>query len=172
ANMTPQDTTTQYTQFLLEAQHLQRLYSDKISLLIGMETENIHPSTLTDLSTLLATHKIDYLVGSVHHVNGYPIDFDELRYAEAESALGGTEELFLAYFDAQHDLLVHAKPPVVGHFDLIRIFRGEFELTGRCWEKIRRNVGVIREYGGLVEINSRAWKKGLRDAYPQRDILQ
>lgn len=161
-----------YSSFLTHARDLQTKYHSQISLLIGMETENIHPNTLSELSRLLSTHKIDYIVGSVHHVHGHPIDFDEPRYAKAEQALGGTENLFLAYFDAQHDLLVHAKPIVVGHFDLIRIFRHDFVLSDAVWEKIRRNVKVIVEYGGLVEINSRAWKKGLKDAYPQRDILQ
>lgn len=170
--MTPSDTLTQYTGFLTEARKLQQTHARSISLPIGMETENIHPKTLTDLTLLLQTHKIDYLVGSVHHVHGHPIDFDPPRYAEAERALGGTENLFLAYFDAQYELLRQAKPLVVGHFDLIRIFRHDFALSKPVWEKIRRNVDVIVEYGGLVEINSRAWKKGLRDAYPQRDILQ
>ncbi|KAJ3055172.1 Enolase-phosphatase E1 [Rhizophlyctis rosea] len=173
ANLTPEDTTTLYTTFLSQANHLRQKYASQISLLVGIETENIHPTTLSELSTLLKTHpSISYTVGSVHHVQSHPIDFSEHLYTTAETALGGTENLFLAYFDAQYELLEKVKPTVVGHFDLVRIFRGGWELTERVWGKVRRNVGVIVGYGGLVEINSRAWKKGLRNAYPQRDILK
>ncbi|KAI8818613.1 Polymerase/histidinol phosphatase-like protein [Fimicolochytrium jonesii] len=172
AGLTPSDLSLTFDNYLVEARRLQQKYSSRIPLLVGAETELIHSTTLKELDELQSRHKLDYLVGSVHHVQGYPLDYDSEGYAVAEAAVGGTEALFLDYFNAQYELLSHVKPAVVGHFDLVRIFRPDHVLSDDIWAKIKRNVLKIVEYGGLVEINSRAWKKGLKDAYPQRDILR
>lgn len=74
-------------------------------------------------------------------------------------------------------MLQSVQPEVVGHFDLIRIFADKdlgdaTLLESEVWELIVRNLEYVIKYGGLFEINSRSWKKGLRDAYPQRDIIK
>ncbi|KAI9347211.1 Polymerase/histidinol phosphatase-like protein [Obelidium mucronatum] len=191
-SMTPQDTNTQFQDFLKEARLLQLEFKDRIHLIVGMETELIHAETLAEATQLVQQHNLDYLVGSVHHVNQVPIDFDLEMYNRAESAAlekkramesengkessllvnDATECLFQDYFDAQYELLRNLKPQVVGHFDLIGMFRPDHELSQVCWEKIRRNVAVIVEYDGIVEVNSRAWKKGLAFAYPRKSIME
>ncbi|KAJ3065994.1 histidinolphosphatase [Podochytrium sp. JEL0797] len=184
-NMSPRDTTAQFLAFLEEARSLQREFKDQIHLLVGMETELIHAHTVAEATALVSEHPLDYLVGSVHHVNQIPIDFDLAMYARAEvvafekaAASGGesgtsaTECLFRDYFDAQWELLVQLKPMVVGHFDLVGMFRPDHALSEECWGKVRRNVDVIVGYGGIVELNSRAWKKGLEYAYPRKEIVQ
>ncbi|KAJ1549543.1 histidinolphosphatase [Cladochytrium tenue] len=178
-DMTPEDTAVAYRDFVAEARRLQAQHAGEIRLLVGMETELIHDSTLDELQALRSRHALDYIVGSLHHVNGVPIDFDEAMYAAAEAAAGArepslapTEALFRQYFDAQMELLRGCRPDVVGHFDLIRIFRPGFALSPEVWARVERNVAFVAEYGGLVEVNSRAWKKNLPDAYPFRDILQ
>lgn len=66
-----------YESFLTEAIRLRTLYSDQISLLIGLETDCITELDLIGTTDLLFAHpEVDYIVGSVHHVNGIPIDFD------------------------------------------------------------------------------------------------
>ncbi|ORZ05362.1 Polymerase/histidinol phosphatase-like protein [Lobosporangium transversale] len=113
---------------------------------------------------------------------------------------GSWQVLFREYFDAQFQMLQGLQPEVVGHLDLVRIFfsaingchhhqgkdqnksqeqheqetarQNQNKLTPDLWELVRRNVDYVVGYGGLFELNSRAWKKGLADAYPQRDILE
>ncbi|KAJ3019248.1 histidinolphosphatase [Thoreauomyces humboldtii] len=172
AKTTPTDLHATFRAFTVEARRLRLLYPT-ITLLIGCETEYIRPSSLSHLHRLLATHDLDYTMGSIHHVDGHPIDYSLRTYEEAERACGGTEELFRRYFDQQFDMISQCRPSVVGHFDLVRMFRGgdDWVLSDEVWERVRRNVDLIVGYGGLVEINSRAWKKDLRDAYPQRDVL-
>ncbi|KAI9106070.1 Polymerase/histidinol phosphatase-like protein [Phlyctochytrium arcticum] len=171
-HLTPADLNKTFTNYVVVARALQSKYKDQIRLLVGAETEYIHETSLQDLVSLRKETPLDYVVGSVHHVQGHPIDFDLSRLETAENHLGGTEALFLAYFDAQYEMLRHIKPEVVGHFDLIRMFRPSHPLSNETWSKIKRNVREIKASGGLVEINSRAWKKGLPSAYPLRDILE
>ncbi|KAI8904172.1 Polymerase/histidinol phosphatase-like protein, partial [Powellomyces hirtus] len=171
--LAPSDLTTTFHNYVIEARRLQTKYASQIHLLVGCETEHIHSSTLDELEALRASVPLDYVVASVHHVNGHPLDFDLTRYAAAEESAGGTEGLFLAYFHAQREILERVEQPaVVGHFDLVRLFRPDLPLSEEVWKAVRRNVDVIVAKGALVEINSRAWKKGLKDAYPQRDILE
>lgn len=90
---------------------------------------------------------------------------------------GSLADLYVRYFDEQFVMLQSVQPEVVGHFDLVRIFADQSVadktlLEPKVWDRIVRNIHCIVEYGGLFEINSRSWKKGLRDAYPQRDIIK
>jgi histidinol-phosphatase (PHP family) len=98
----------------------------------------------------------------------------EKALAQAEGSL---ENLYKRYFDEQYLMLQAVRPEVVGHFDLIRIFANQSVADGtlllpEVWKRVVRNLEYVIAYGGLFEINSRSWKKGLRDAYPQRDIIQ
>lgn len=159
----------------MEARRLQKEYELQIKILVGCEIEFITPAYKQYISELRHQHSIDYVVGSLHHVKGTPIDFSTELYEKAlEQHSNGLYSLFEAYFDEQYQMLQAVRPEVVGHFDLIRIFRTESNagINDKVWEKIVRNVEYVISYGGLFEINSRAWKKGLRDAYPQRDIFK
>lgn len=178
---TPEHLQQLFPKFIQEARQLRTEYKNRIRLLIGLESELIYPSMLDDVQDLIKRHNLDYIVGSVHHVEGIPIDYDIATYQLAENAalkqMGGegtmtpTEAIFLRYFDLQFEMLQRLKPAIVGHFDLVRLFRPNHPLSEACWQKIKRNVAFVVEYGGLFELNSRAWKKGLH-GYPFDDILQ
>lgn len=148
-------------------------------ILVGFESEWIRPSTLDIIEGLLTQWKpfLDFFVGSVHHVHTFPIDFDDVTYKQARHKAGGNDiGLFLDYFDAQLDMLQALKPPVVGHFDLIRLKSDDpntqFTSLGPVWHKIKRNLEFICSYGGCVELNSAALRKGLAEPYPCTSICQ
>ena len=163
--------------FYVEATRLREKYASQIDILIGFEAEWIRPNSLRLFLELLNKHDFDLFVGSVHHVHTIAIDFDKPTNHEARKVAGGTDErLFEDYFDAQYDMLQQLKPPVVGHFDLIRLYSDEpdhsmRELDG-VWNKVKRNLGFIAGYGGLLELNSAALRKGMAQPYPATDICQ
>jgi histidinol-phosphatase (PHP family) len=133
-----------------------------------METEWIHAGTLGEINALRGD--VDYIVGSLHHLNSIPLDWSfEMFSALLKDAT--LDEVFDQYFDAQFDML-QLKPEVAGHFDLIRIWHPTTTFNPSTWEKIRRNIAFIAGYGGLVELNSRAFKKGMKAAYPLPDVLK
>ncbi|KAF9290964.1 histidinolphosphatase [Mortierella alpina] len=144
--------------------------------------------------------QVQYIVGSLHHVHNIPLDFSQELYLKALDVVGqgSWQTLFREYFNTQFEMLQGLEPEVVGHLDLVRIFFGAIKghqhghghghadeqeleqgneangnrLTEELWTLVKRNVDFVIAYGGLFELNSRAWKKGLADAYPQRDILE
>ncbi|OAL03365.1 histidinol-phosphatase [Phaeosphaeriaceae sp. SRC1lsM3a] len=163
--------------FYAEACRLRDVYADRIQILIGFESEWIRPSTLQLIQEILGKYTFDFFMGSIHHMHTIPIDFDRAMYEAARSKAGGTDErLFEDYFDAQFDMLQALRPPVVGHFDLIRLLSdhrdADFKDMTLVWEKIQRNLEYVVAYGGRLEINSSGLRKGLAEPYPCLPICQ
>lgn len=166
-HMKPSDTLEIFSLFHAQAR-LEQREAQSIHLLVGMEIEWIHPNTFNELSALLAQFHVDFLVGSVHHVDEVPIDFSKEVFAQLEER-HEIQEIYSKYFDAQFEMLQKVKPLVVGHFDLIRIFVDQ-QFNAKVLEKVNRNIDFIVANNLLVEINSRGFKK-CASAYPFRDVL-
>ena len=174
---TPESLEQLYDDFYHAARRLQQAYADRIQLFVGFEGEWIRDSTLQIIQGLLGKYHLDLFVGSVHHVHTVPIDYDTPSYHKARSISGGTDsELFADYFDAQYAMLQALKPPVIGHFDLIRLKSDDpnrsFRTWPDVWEKLMRNLKFAAEYGGVVELNSSSLRKGMSEAYPQVEICK
>jgi histidinol-phosphatase (PHP family) len=176
---TPESLEQLYDDFYQEAQRLRKVYADQIQLFIGFESEWIRDASLGIVQGLLAKYGVDLFVGSVHHVHSWPIDYDYEMYYKARNIAGGQDgQLFSDYFDAQYAMLQALKPPVVGHFDLIRLksdkpndsFR--LDRPPEVWDKIMRNLKFIADYGGVLELNSSSLRKGMVEPYPKVEICR
>ncbi|KIY00653.1 uncharacterized protein Z520_03317 [Fonsecaea multimorphosa CBS 102226] len=163
--------------YVAEALRLRQKYKDRIGLPLGFEGEWIRPESEDLIKRSLETHPYDFFIGSVHHVHTIPIDYDHAMYKEARSKAGGTDErIFEDYFDAQFAMLQTLRPPVVGHFDLIRLKSDDpnqsFKPMRGVWARISRNLDCVAEYGGILEINSAAVRKGMDEPYPKAEICE
>jgi histidinol-phosphatase (PHP family) len=161
--------------YFAEACRLREQYKDQIELPIGFESDWIRPESRDLIERSLRNHPFDFFVGSVHHVHTIPIDYDHDMYRDARDKAGSSDELlFQDYFDAQFDMLRAVRPPVVGHFDLIRLKSDDpdtaFAQMGGVWQRIERNLTFIASYGGVLEINTAALRKGMSEPYPGRAI--
>eukprot|EP01135_Chromosphaera_perkinsii_P001837 Nk52_evm16s211 gene=Nk52_evmTU16s211 len=192
--------------FVREARRLQVEYVDKIRLWVGMETDYIggcvpwrewsgeegkttqgveenrsgeewEKAYVEYINSLVEKYQLDYVVGSLHHVCGLPIDFDEASCSFTKERLCGGDSRVLTrrYYDEQWRMLQSLRPQVVGHLDLVRLYGGGAygKEEEEIWQRITRNVDFIGSYGGIIEINSSAIRKGLEGGpYPQVDILR
>ena len=172
----------QFEGYIEEAHRLKLAYRDEIALLVGLETEYITSLDLDNLEKVLERfgEKIEYIVGSVHHVRGVPIDFDLATFRSCVGAFeGGTEhgrmEGFLcAYFDAQCEVLERFRPEVVGHIDLCRLYNPELVFSDypRAKEKLERNIRFAVNYGAIFEVSAAPFRKGWDTAFPGTDVLE
>ena len=160
-----------------------------------METENISEIDLSGAEDLIKDERIDYIVGSVHHVGGIPIDFDDPTWRRAviqchtlaSSGRGSIEDsarsasvkdlepFLVAYFDAQYEMLQRLQPEVIGHFDLCLLYTPDVRLSvagDEVWGRVKRNVAYAASYGGLFEANSAALRKGWKTSYPSPEVLE
>ncbi|KAJ5890807.1 uncharacterized protein N7473_007035 [Penicillium subrubescens] len=163
--------------YFTEALRLRKKYSSQISIIIGFECDWIRPSSQTVIARSLSRFPFEFFIGSVHHMHTIPIDYDHEMYIRARDIAGGTDErLFEDYFDAQLDMLKALKPPVVGHFDLIRLKSDDpersFKTWPGVWERVVRNLEFVVGYGGLVEVNGAALRKGMSEPYPKGEICE
>lgn len=161
----------------MEATRLQTAYASEIEIFIGVEVDWIRPSSMRWIHGLLESRRFDLFIGSIHHVHTIPIDYDRNMYVEARVRSGGTDQqLFEDYFDLQFEMLQALKPPVVGHFDLIRLKSDDPNADCLRWDavrqKISRNLDYIVGYGGHLELSSAALRKGLSEPYPAKPICQ
>ncbi|CUS10819.1 unnamed protein product [Tuber aestivum] len=176
AHQTPFDLYKTFQQYYDTALRLRARYQHLIHLLVGFELDYIRPSSIALVRNLQEVYKFDFFVGSVHHVNTIPIDFDRPMYLRALESVGGEENrLFEAYFDAQYEMLTQLKPAVVGHWDLIRLFSENpakplVEYGSGVWDRVVRNVDFVLSYSGLTELNSASFRKGWDEPYPRRDL--
>lgn len=176
-----QDLMDTFEAYLVEAHRLKQVHAETCTLLVGLETEFIDEDGLDRLEQLLERHAgtIEYLVGSVHHCDSAPIDFDREHYDACLAAQPGDSDavrlqrLLCTYFDNQYKVLSRLQPEVVGHFDLCRLYYPEtdFQSYPEVWSRVERNVDYAISYGALFEINASAFRKGWSTAYPGADIF-
>ncbi|KAL9040595.1 MAG: hypothetical protein Q9180_001810 [Flavoplaca navasiana] len=164
-----------FRQYYVEARRIQQAYLADINILIGMEVDWIRPSSKVYIQDLLTEYPLELFIGSVHHVHCVPIDYSIALFDEARNLSGGSnEKLFEDYFDLQYEMLTALKPPIVGHFDLIRLKSDEpntnFAGMEGVQRRISRNLTFIANYGGVLELNSAALRKGLKEPYPNAEI--
>ena len=147
-------------------------------MLVGVEIDWIRPESQPDIEHLLNTRQLDLFVGSVHHVHGIPTDYSRDFYIKARnlSGMSTDEGIFGDYFDLQLEMLQALRPPIVGHFDVIRLLcdqpDGSFTKWPSVWQKVLRNLDFVQEYGGVLEINSAALRKGMKEPYPKGEICK
>ncbi|QRV97866.1 ATP-dependent permease MDL1, mitochondrial [Ceratobasidium sp. AG-Ba] len=187
AGLTTHDLEQAFDSYVQEAHRLKGVYAEQITLLVGLESDYITANDLDQLDALLTRYsgKIEYVVGSVHHCNGVPIDFDKPTFERCVSSFSTADAALIdphqptdaqlsyleAYFDAQLELMQRVHPEVIGHFDLCRLYTPKLDLTG-VWSRIERNVQYAIEYGAVFELNAAAFRKAWNSPYPGRDIVQ
>jgi len=185
--LSPDDLVKLFADFLDEAHKLKSQYAPQITLLVGLETEYITEQDLDMLSSILSEHsdRIEYIVGSIHHVQEVPIDFDRpmfdnalRKFASAAetnvSDVSHMEQFLSAYFDGQYTLLERFHPEIIGHLDLCRLYNPglRFAEYPNALSKLKRNISFAVGYGALFEFNAAALRKGWPTSYPGKDVVE
>jgi histidinol-phosphatase (PHP family) len=109
----------------------------------------------------------DYVIGSVHRVDGDEVDraTDQSVYERYE-----TYELYAAYYRNVQEAALSGRFEVIGHPDLIKIFR-------RYPEKdiaplLEETADAVAESGVVVDVNAAGLRKPVGEIYPSRKFLE
>lgn len=173
-DLTPSDLETTFEAYVAQARKLREQVAGKLDLLVGFETERLPPEDwFGRMSALRERFKPDYIVGSVHDVDGLVIDYTPEATQKVAEAKGGMENLRLKYFDAVKDLVSALRPEVVGHIDLIRKFDGpEPSFSPAVSRRIDDALEAVRAAGSVLEVNCATHRRGLGPVYPLPAILE
>ena len=163
-----------FADYIRECRRLQDKYRSAIRIYVGMEIET-YPGATDRIRELQAEFSPDYIVGSVHHVDGVNFDGSARDYEAAVNLSGGIVSLYMRYFDIQYQMIQDLKPQVVGHFDLVRLFDAAYAdhlSLPDIRTRIQRNLGLIADLDLILDVNVRALVKGAAEPYPARWILE
>ena len=109
----------------------------------------------------------DYVIGSVHRVDGDEVDraTDQSVYERYE-----TYELYAAYYRNVREAALSGRFEVIGHPDLIKIFRRypDRDIT----PLLEETADAVAESGVVVDVNAAGLRKPVGEIYPSRKFLE
>ncbi len=143
--------------------HAKERYKNDIDILLGYEVDWLQGHM--DERVLHAN--VDYLIGSVHFIDKWGFDNPEF--------IGGwknkdIDEIWQAYFEATEAMAESGKFDIVGHFDLIKVFKfmPKKEITSLAENALQ----AIKKSNMVMEINTAGLRKPVGEMYPSRALLE
>ncbi|MFA5460704.1 MAG: histidinol-phosphatase [Sulfurimonas sp.] len=154
------DQMREYEQNILEAKEH---YKDKIEILLGYEVDYLRGY----MDERVLNAKVDYLIGSVHFINEWGFDNPEFIKDYENQDI---DEIWQKYFNAIEEMAKSKLFDIVGHLDLIKIFK--FMPKGNIVDIAKNTLLAIKESGMSVEINVAGFRKPIAEAYPSPELLK
>lgn len=143
--------------------HAKERYKNDIDILLGYEVDWLQGHM--DERVLHAD--VDYLIGSVHFIDKWGFDNPEF--------IGGwknkdIDEIWQAYFDATEAMAKSGKFDIVGHLDLIKVFK--FMPKQEITSLAKNALQAIKKSNMVMEINTAGLRKPVGEMYPSRALLE
>jgi histidinol-phosphatase (PHP family) len=138
-----------------------------LTLRLGVEAD-FFPETVEQVRANLSAYPFDYVIGSVHYVDGFPIDYQ----ANVWDALSDDErnEKWRLYWRRIRELAESRAFDFVGHLDLPKKFghRPTVDLSAEA----HAALDAIAAAGMAIEINTAGWSLPAAEAYPSLELLR
>ena len=137
-------------------------YKEKIEILLGYEVDYL-PGFM-DERVLKAN--VDYLIGSVHFIEGWGFDNPEFIGKWEEQDI---DEIWQKYFDTIEAMANSKLFEIVGHLDLIKVFK--FMPKKNILTMAHKALLAIKNAGMVLELNVAGYRKDVAEAYPSKELL-
>jgi histidinol-phosphatase (PHP family) len=138
-------------------------YQDEIEIRLGYEVDWL-PGHMDDR---VLNAKVDYLIGSVHFIDKWSFDNPEFIGGWKER---NVDEIWEAYFEATEVMAKSGKFDIVGHLDLIKVFKYLPRKDIRLLAK--DSLKAIRQSGMVLEVNTAGLRKPIGELYPSKQLLE
>ena len=160
-----------FEQYVSEAERLRKRYEDRIVIRLGVEIDYL-PDHMNAIQKNLSLYPFDYVIGSVHIVNGVDFDYREDRLARRLDALGGAEGLWRGYWRELSAFVSTGLFDVAGHLDLPKKF-GITKSDSDFSMEIEAVLDAILKAGLAMEVNTGGIDRAApRETYPSPSILE
>lgn len=147
------------------------------NVLAGIEVDFI-PEYAKDIIKRLQKERFDYIIGSIHFIDGWGFDFSEEVFKEGlkKNFNGNIEKCISSYFSLLQDLIKLDIIDIVGHIDLIKKFNKDnryFSEENPIYiKKVEETLELVKEKDLIIEVNTAGIDKTVGDIYPSRAILE
>jgi histidinol-phosphatase (PHP family) len=149
-----------YTDDILNAKER---YKNDINILFGYEVDYL-PGHMDDR---VLNAKVDYLIGSVHFIDKWSFDNPEFIAGWKNKDI---DEIWQAYFEATEAMARSGKFDIVGHLDLIKVFKFMPKKDVRLLAK--NSLQAIKKSNMVLEVNTAGLRKPIGELYPSRALLE
>ena len=149
-----------YTDDILTAKEQ---YKNDINILFGYEVDYL-PGHMDDRVLNAA---VDYLIGSVHFIDKWSFDNPEFIAGWKDKDI---DEIWKAYFEATEAMAKSGKFDIVGHLDLIKVFKFMPKQDTRILAK--NALQAIKRSNMVLEVNTAGLRKPVGELYPSRALLE
>ena len=138
-------------------------YKDKIEILLGYEVDYLKGH----IDSRVVNADVDYLIGSVHFIDEWGFDNPEFigRYKSED-----IDEIWQKYFNATKEMAESGLFDIVGHLDLIKVFK--FMPNKDINELAKETLLAIKKADMVLEINVAGYRKPIGEAYPSPELLK
>ena len=142
--------------------------ADGIRVRLGVEVD-FFPETLAPTMDLIAPCGFDYVIGSVHFVDRFPVDDSLNDWAALDQEQ--TDRMQADYWRRLTELAASAAGiAFLGHLDLPKKF-GVYPAAD-LHAQIDAALDAVAAAGTAIELNTAGWNKPCAECYPSRAILQ
>lgn len=142
---------------------LQDKYQKQIKILFAYEVDHLPPY----IEPKVLSKPVDYFIGSVHFINKWGFDNPEF--------IGGYEGkdidvIWSEYFNAISDMARTRLFDVVGHLDLIKVFKylPKQPVKSIAYDALKE----IQKARMTIEINPAGLRKPIEELYPSKELLE
>lgn len=133
---------------------------------LGLEV-SYRPGREKEIAMMAGRCRFDYLIGSIHDLDGWM--FDHPDYRDGYSAWD-PGELYQEYYGVLEGLALSGLFDIIGHLDVIKVFG--YRPAGNILGYVESSLQAIKNAGLTVEINTAGLRKPCAEIYPSREILK
>lgn len=151
--------------YITEVQALREENPDLV-IRLGIEADYI-PGREGDLRDLLAAYPFEYVLGSVHFIDGWGFDNPALVEEYRQRDIG---DIYRAYFDLVQRAALSGLFNIMAHPDLVKKFG--FRPAGELVELYDDTARAFHRAGVIAEVNTAGLRAPVGEIYPGTILLQ
>jgi histidinol-phosphatase (PHP family) len=146
-----------------DIKHAKEKYKNDINILLGYEVDWLQGH----MDNRVLNTDVDYLIGSIHFIDKWGFDNPEF--------IGGwktkkIDDIWQAYFEATEAMAKSGKFDIVGHLDLIKVFK--FMPTKDTRLLAYDALKAIKQSNMVLELNAAGLRKPVQEIYPSKTLLE
>nr|WP_245747506.1 histidinol-phosphatase [Anaerobacillus alkalidiazotrophicus] len=157
---------SEFKNYVNEVLHLKEVYSEKIDVLLGIESD-FFPEYVENYRSCFEPYPFDYIIGSVHHV-------DEINIFKKGRWEGLTDKEKIRTKETYYQLIERSARSglfqILGHIDAMKGYYPAFSSIQT--EAVEHTLKVIGQAGVAIEINTSGKMKDVGGWYPSNEMLE
>jgi histidinol-phosphatase (PHP family) len=127
------------------------------------------PAKHEEMKRFILAYPFDYVIGSIHWIDDFGIDLKEYIHEWERRDL---HDVYKRYFDQVVTLAESNLFDIIGHIDLVKIFKYIPKDEEFLLQQYERATNALKESKTCVEISTAGLRKPIGQLYPDKRLLE